>query len=271
MTGKSVDHKRVRRHFSTRASSYDRHAAVQKEVVEKLVTLLDATGPPTGQVLEVGAGTGMLSERLMAGWPGVRPLLSDLAHDMNKIARRRLGELTAVDADCRALPFRSETFALVCSSSVYQWIEELSLAFAESARVLSPGGRFAFALFGQGTLCELQESYRYANRQIGREPLHLHVFPDPDQIRRALAEAGFGEISLHLEDRIEYHAEVADLLRGIKGIGAANASPLRPSGLASKQIMQGMMARYRHRFGEEQGIPATYRVIYVVSRKAGGE
>lgn len=265
-----MDHKRVRRHFSTRASSYDRHATVQKEVVGKLATLLDATGCPVGPVLEVGSGTGMLSERLMAVWPGIHPLLSDLAHDMNKVARERLGKLTAVDADCRALPFKSETFDLVCSSSVYQWIEELSLAFAESARVLTPGGRFAFALFGRGTLWELQESYRYANRQIGREPLHLHVFPDPDHIRQALEEAGFRDITLHLEDRIEYHAEVADLLRGIKGIGAANASPLRPSGLASKRIMQGMMARYLHRFGEEQGIPATYKVIYVVTRKAGG-
>jgi malonyl-CoA O-methyltransferase len=267
MMGNSVDYRRVRRHFSGSAASYERHAAVQKRVVAKLLGLLAGMGPPSGPVLEVGTGTGLLAEGLMAAWPELRPLVSDLAHDMTRHARRRLGGLAAVDADCRALPFRSAGFGLVCSSSVYQWLADLAPAFTESARVLAPGGRFAFALFGQGTLAELQESYRLAAGRLEREAQHLHAFPDPDHVRKALQKAGFGGIRLHREDQVEYHGEVGDLLRSLKGIGAGNASPLRPKGLASRQVMQEMMDHYRQRFGGPQGIPATYRVIYGMGEK----
>jgi malonyl-CoA O-methyltransferase len=268
MTGNFVDLNRVRRHFSGSADSYDRHAAVQKTVVERLLALLAESGSPAGPVLEVGTGTGLLAEGIMALWPGVRPLVSDLAHHMTCHACRRLGGLAAVDADCRALPFFSGSFNLVCSSSVYQWVTDLKQAFAENARVLSPGGRFVFALFGEGTLWELQESYRYAARQAGREVLHLHGFPGQEQVRQAFGVAGFGGIELYQEDLVEYHEEVGDLLRGLKGIGAVNASPRRPRGLASRQIMQGMMDRYRRRFAGERGVPATYRVIYGRGAKA---
>lgn len=268
MIGNFVDLNRVRRHFSGRTASYDRHAAVQKMVVERLLALLAESGSPAGPVLEVGTGTGLLAEGIMALWPAVRPLVSDLAHDMTCHACRRLDGLAAVDADCRALPFFPECFNLVCSSSVYQWVTDLKQAFAESARVLAPGGRFVFALFGEGTLDELQESYRYAARQAGREVLHLHVFPGPEKVRHALDGAGFGGIELYREDLVEYHGEVGDLLRGLKGIGAVNASPLRPRGIASRKIMQGMMDNYRQRFSGERGIPATYRVIYGKGKKA---
>jgi malonyl-CoA O-methyltransferase len=269
MTGNFVDIDRVRRHFSGSAFTYDHYAAVQKIVAGKLSVLLAGAGFPAGTVLEVGTGTGLLTERLMAAWPGVRPLVSDLAHDMTRLARRRLGGLAAVDADCRALPFRSGSFAVVCSSSVYQWVEDLPAAFAESARVLTAGGRFAFALFGAGTLEELQESYRFAARKGGREARYLHAFPAMGTVRNALEKAGFNGISLHQEDLVEYHPEVVDLLRSLKGIGAGNASPLRPRGFASRKIMQGMMTRYRQRFACEQGIPATYRVIYCLAEKKG--
>lgn len=268
MIENSVDLSRVRCHFSGRAASYDRHAAVQKAVVERLLTLLAETGSLGGPVLDVGTGTGLLAEGIMSAWPGVRPLVSDLAHDMTLHARRRLAGPAAVDADCRALPFFSGSFNLVCSSSVYQWVAELEQAFAESARVLAPGGRFAFALFGEGTLGELQESYRYAARRAGREALHLHVFPGPNQVRQALEMAGFGGIALYREELVEFHGEVDDLLRGLKGIGAVNASPLRPRGLASRKIMQGMIEYYREHFAGTSGIPATYRVIYGMGEKA---
>jgi malonyl-CoA O-methyltransferase len=263
-----VDLQRVRRQFSGSAGSYDSHAEVQKVVVDRLSTMIAGQGRLSGPVLEIGTGTGLLGARLKAFWPNVSLILSDLAHNMTRSACERLKGCDGVDADCRSLPFVSGGIALVCCSSVFQWLEDLRPAFAESARVLKTGGRFAFALFGSGTLAELQDSYRIAAGEAGREVRHLHAFPDANMVQDAMAKGGFVVTELHQENHVEYHKEVADLLRSLKNIGAGNASPLRPRGLASRRIMQGMMNHYRERFGCAKGIPASYQVIYGLGVKA---
>ncbi|MEZ4598996.1 MAG: methyltransferase domain-containing protein [Syntrophotaleaceae bacterium] len=262
MIGNQVDFRRVRRQFSGSAGSYDHHAEVQKAVVERLASMIAAQGPPAGPVVDIGTGTGLLAARLNNTWPQVSLILSDLSHDMTRSACERVGCGNGTDADCQTLPFATASIGLVASSSVFQWLEDLRPAFIEIARVLKPGGRFAFALFGSGTLCELQYSYRVAASEAGRQVCHLHTFPDAEIVLSAMREAGFEHPELHQETLVEYHGEVTELLRSLKNIGAANASPLRPRGLASRRIMHRMMARYRQQYAGERGIPATYEVIY---------
>ena len=60
----------------------------------------------------------------------------------------------------RHLPFADGIFDLVVSTSTFQWLAALEKAFSEAKRVLTPGGTFLFALFGEGTLHELKNSYR---------------------------------------------------------------------------------------------------------------
>jgi malonyl-CoA O-methyltransferase len=64
------------------------------------------------------------------------------------------------------------------------------------------------------------------------------------------------------------HDDVPALLRSLKRIGAGNASPITPRGLAGKRIMLDMMQRYKNEYGLGSGIPATYEIIYGLGRKA---
>jgi malonyl-CoA O-methyltransferase len=258
-----VDTKRVRRNFSCQARSYDRHALVQKRVVERLLVRLREWAPVEGPALEVGAGTGRLSLALAQAFPQISPCLSDIAHGMTCFAAASLPGALAADADAQALPFRTASFGLVCSTSVYQWVNDLPRAFAESARVLVPGGRFAFALFGEGTLFELRESHRLAVAETGSpHSSHVQNFPGEQDVRRALAAAGFRETVVWSRNEVENHPDVRDLLRHLKQIGARNASENRPPGLSSRRVHDRMTALYRERFGRKDSIPATYQVIY---------
>jgi malonyl-CoA O-methyltransferase len=263
-----VDTKRVRANFSCQARSYDRHALVQKRVVDRLLERLREGGPVEGPILDVGTGTGRLSRALAKAFPEARPCVTDIAHGMTCLAATSVPDALATDADAQALPFRSGSFALVCSTSVYQWVNDLPLAFTESSRVLASGGRFAFALFGERTLFELRESHRLAVAETGSpHPSHVQDFPGEEEVRMALAAAGFWEVVTWSGNEVEEHPDVQHLLHHLKSIGARNAAVTRPPGLSSRRVLNRMMALYREFYGRGHSIPATYHVIYGLARR----
>ena len=97
---------------------------------------------PGAAVLEVGCGTGQLTERLTRS--GFRLTAIDIGPSMVAGARQRLAgaevsfhvtsfeDLAAVDA----------SFDLVISSAAFHWIDP-EVAFSKSARLLRPGGWLA--------------------------------------------------------------------------------------------------------------------------------
>ncbi len=264
----TVDSGAVRRNFSRQAGEYERHAVVQRTAAEHLAELLDAASWPAAPILEVGCGTGLLSRRLRPRSPA--PLiLSDLAHAMTCRAAAAAGAGLAVDADAAALPFAAASIGLLASSSVYQWVNCLPSAFAEAARVLAPGGLLAVALFGARTLHELRASHRRASAACRTpDPSHLLEFATEEMLRGALSSAGLRLEVFESAEEIELHPDVPALLRGLKGLGAANAATVRPAGLARRQVMERMLTLYREEFGTPTGIPATYQIFTLLARRS---
>lgn len=264
----AIDGRLLRVHFSQHADDYDRYAAVQKRVVSRLAAQLAVTGPLAGLALDVGTGTGALTLALGGTRPGCTFVLIDLAHGMTKAAARRLPGTLACDGDARKLPFADGSFNTVVSSNVYQWVDDLPAAFQEIRRVLSPGGRFAVALFGERTLFELRDAHRQASAACGSaHHSHVQSFPAAAEVAAALQNAGMICRDFSCFQEIDWHADVPVLLRQLKQIGASNAAASRPRGLASRQVMQRMMALYEEKHRTQNGIPATYEVISAVAHK----
>ena len=253
----------VRQHFSSHASEYDRYAIVQHKVACRLSNMLAEYLRPAQKALEVGCGTGLLSRQLLRLLPALRLVLSDLAHGMSQYVHQTLSGAPVCDADAAALPFLKDSFDLVASSSVYQWLNDFPNAFEQVAGVLRPGGLFAVALFGEKTLFELRASHQAALPHDQQS--HVQSFPSLGTISDAIG-VGFEVLSLKSDFEVEWHPDVQGLLRSLKKIGAQNASQQRPHGLASRKVMQAMISHYNDHYGRQDGIPATYEVIYLLAR-----
>ncbi len=100
-------------------------------------------------VLEVGSGAGQCSRWVTA--QGGRAVGLDLS--MRQLQHsRRIDDATGVTVPsvlgtATGLPFRDDSFDVVFSSfGALQFIADLDVAVAETARVLRPGGRFAFSI-----------------------------------------------------------------------------------------------------------------------------
>ena len=262
-----VSTRQVRQHFSLHASEYDCYALVQKRVVAGLIARLPDDLSPYHLALDIGTGTGDLAHKLQERAPALPLLVADIAHAMTCTAATRLATVAAFDADAEALPLRSASLGLVLSASMYQWVNDLHRAFAEVQRVLQPGGLFAFALFGAGTLHELRSAHSAALAAEGRAvSSHMQSFPDEKTVAAALKAAGL-TVELELQDEQEEHPDVPHLLRSLKRIGAQNAASQRPAGLSGRRTTERMMAIYQERFGSNGFIPATYQVIYGQAKK----
>ena len=107
-------------------------------------------GPLAGRdVLEVGSGAGQCS-RWIRGQGG-RSFGLDLSHRQLQHSRR-IDEMTgiavpSVRGTATHLPFTDDSFDVVFSSfGALQFVADIERAVAETARVLRPGGRFAFSI-----------------------------------------------------------------------------------------------------------------------------
>ncbi|TFC63835.1 class I SAM-dependent methyltransferase [Cryobacterium sp. TMT2-4] len=99
----------------------------------------------TGDVLEIGGGSGATADRLARANPSLRLTTTDYDPVMVGVARKRLAKyphVAARQADVTQLPFDDETFDFVVSFLMLHHVVDWEKAIAEVARVLRPGGIF---------------------------------------------------------------------------------------------------------------------------------
>jgi ubiquinone/menaquinone biosynthesis C-methylase UbiE len=157
-------------------------------------------GRPSSQVLEIAAGTGVVTRALAAALPET---VGIVATDLNQAmldraaARGTARPVTWRQADAMALPFGDDTFdAVVCQFGV-MFFPDKAAAYAEARRVLASGGLFAFNVWDRIEENEFADAVTTAlaglfpddpPRFLARTP---HGYHDPATIARDLAAAGF--------------------------------------------------------------------------------
>jgi malonyl-CoA O-methyltransferase len=255
--------------FHQKAAEYDKHVLVQKRVVSNLAKSVELhLNQPAEHILDVGTGTGAMLERLHSIYPAAHLTGVDVALNMCLRTQQKLGDFcTIVNGDAETLPFRSGAFDLAVSASVLQWVGDLSAALHELLRVVQPGGNISLAFFCQGTLGELQHCFRdvtgSCSANKSQSMSRLHVFRTVDEVKSILNGMDFERFVVTVETEVDWYEDLHSLLRSIKNIGAGTVSGGAGSGLGWRRILQETSRLYQDRYGENNRIPATYKVLYL--------
>lgn len=152
------------------------------------------------RLLEVAAGTGVATRALSAVLdPGVSIVATDLNQAMLDQAAV-IGSARPVEwrqADAMALPFQDDEFdAIVCQFGAMFFPDKVK-AFAETRRVLQPGGAFIFSVWDRISENEIADCVTTALKFVfpNDPPLFLdrtpHGYYEIGAIERDLCAAGF--------------------------------------------------------------------------------
>jgi SAM-dependent methyltransferase len=114
------------------------------EYVEQIIPLAVEELRGFNTVLDVGTGDGQIARVLAA--QGATVIGVDPTSAQITVASQRGGGPSYVRSGANTLPFVSDSVDAVLACLVFEHIDDLDDAIAEVARVLRPGGRFAFFL-----------------------------------------------------------------------------------------------------------------------------
>lgn len=258
-----IDKQRVRAAFDRAAAGYESVAVLQREVGARLEERLALVRIEPETVLDAGAGTGELSERLAQRYPSARLVLFDLSPAMLAMARGRGSFIERwrrkrlfVCGDAERLPLAPGCADLIVSNLMLQWCNDLESVLQGLRRALRPGGLLMFTTLGPDTLRELRASWRAVDADV-----HVNAFIDMHDVGDALLRAGFSDPVMDREDIVLTYDSVATLMRELKTLGAHNSTDGRPRGLTGRARIQGMTAAYE-RFRRDGRLPATYEVVH---------
>ena len=184
----------------------------------------------TGALLEIAAGSGIVTVALAQALPHIRIVATDLNQPMLDHAATKPA-LRAVEfrqADALALPFTDASFdAIVCQFGVMFFPDRVA-AFREAWRVLKPGGRFVFNVWETAeqtpvmslTMAGLSRRYpHHPSWFLARTPCG---YRDPDVIRADLAAGGFTDCRI---ETVSLRGQAASPMT--PAIGFCQGSPMR--------------------------------------------
>lgn len=193
---------RVAGSFGKSAKTYDNYSEIQVHAAAQLVQMLpDLTHP---EILEIGCGTGALTESILAKYPDGKFQITDISARMIEQAKARIGAHDRVNwgvmdgenITCNA------TFDLIVSAMSLQWFERPEESIKKLQQYLKPGGSMYYA--APGPLCFKEWNSVLNDLSLQSGILNFSELPGMFKEEQVVAN----------------HDNAVDFLRAIKAIGA---------------------------------------------------
>ena len=196
------------------ARTYDRSSQPQQSWASEVLGRLEGIAPDAA-ALDVGCGTGLVTQALLALVPDGRVLALDASPDMVAIARARLGDRAEVWCqDVLDLELDAPVDAVVSTATLH-WVPDHDRLWRRLAVALRPGGRLEAQCGGAGNIDRVGEVIEAvaAEREpelVGWSPW---IFAGPEETDRRLRAGGFTDTRCWLHDEPTRPDDVAAFVR----------------------------------------------------------
>ncbi len=178
--------------FDQWSSTYDQvglQALTYRPIHDAILDRLSSVEPKV--IVDLGCGTGQLTQRLVERFPECAVVGLDLSPGMLSAAATRLGRTATpgtglVRADAQRLPLRPGSVDVVVCTESFHWYEDQRETLRGLADVIRPGGRLLIASIA--TTSSIGDDALRHLSSIGRRP--IRALP-PHRLRSLLRRGGF--------------------------------------------------------------------------------
>ena len=224
-------------------------------------------------VLELAAGTGIVSRKLVDSLPCAHITVTDLNPPMLEIARKRLEGETKValaPADAGKLGFGDGVFDLiVCQFGVMFFPDKVG-AFREARRVLKNGGTYLFNVWAPWSANPFAHiAWQMSERFYPENTPGFYRVPfsygDVAAARADLAAAGFTDVT---HDVVKFDRKVPDWERFAQGVVYGNplSAEIEARGGKPEEVKAAVLEELRARFGKEPSSMPLEAIVFAVRK-----
>lgn len=249
-----MDKEAVKKGFTESFNTYHTEAVVQRKIARRLAQMLDASLQiEPKQAVEVGCGSGFLTEKLLARHPNAVWMHNDISPSAKRyveaiVLQKQVQTASFVIGDAEAMEF-PEAIDLFASSSAVQWFVDIDGFLGKLSDSMSDQGVVAISTFGPNNLTEV--------RQLTGSGLRYFSITEFSRVFGKY----FDIVEMYEEESVVHFGEPIDVLRHIKQTGV--------NGAFRQQWNKGRLAEFTNgykKFRTIKGYSLTYHPVYAVGR-----
>jgi len=210
----------IAQRFGKAAPYYEQHADLQRQVAERLIASLEPWREiiPEGPLVELGCGTGFVTEGLVDLYPDREIQVTDISEEMIAFCRQKLDDHTNLDffvQDAEQPPYEEPHYGLTISGFTAQWFENPAQTLGQWLEITKPGGLLLTSFPGNESFPQWREKCQ----ELGL-PFTGNDLPDVEEM---VVKMSLGPAQLdYYEDTITQTYESAgDFFRHLKQVGAS--------------------------------------------------
>ncbi len=159
---------------------------------------------PNETVLDIACGTGAVTRLAATRTRCGRLVGIDLNSAMLAVARSLPSTeppIEWVEGSALGLPFPAKSFDVVLCQLGLQFFPDRPLALREMLRVLRSGGRVGLSVYSAiertpAAYVFVQALDKHLGPEASRTKRAEHIFPNPDEVKSLLGEAGFNDVDV---------------------------------------------------------------------------
>lgn len=264
-----IDKEKLKRRFSRNARNYDKYANVQKKMANSLVDQIHQKDINIKTILEIGCGTGYVTQRLINDFPNAQITAVDIAPGMIDYVSSIIQSehVSFICGDIEEIDLK-KSYDLIISNATFQWFNDFNKTVSKLMHYLDQDGILVFTTFGEGTFQELHVAFRKAQEMlcIQEEVTPSQSFYTLNELKNIckdlITRNQLKNIQLdafEMEER-EYFNDCTDFLYSVKKIGANNSQSdksMMPPGFIEKVI-----EIYDKDFRVQEQVVATYHTLF---------